>query len=63
MANGTVKFYNEKAGYGFITPEDGSKDVFFHKSKMLVPVKDGDTVEFTLAQGKKGPEATDVKKV
>jgi len=67
MASGTVKWFNENKGYGFIEQQDGGKDVFVHHSgidatgfKSLI---EGDRVNFDIAQGAKGPSAVNVKKV
>ncbi len=64
MTRGTVKWFNDEKGYGFIAPEDGSKDVFVHRSgiqgdtsKLL---QEGQVVEFEVTQSPKGPQATDV---
>lgn len=63
MANGTVKWFNEKKGYGFIEQEDGP-DVFVHhsgiNSKGFRTLSEGDKVTFTVEQGKKGPSAVNV---
>ncbi len=63
MANGTVKWFNEKKGYGFIEQEDGP-DVFVHHSGINAQgfrtLQEGDQVTFTVEQGKKGPAAVDV---
>ena len=67
MATGTVKWFNSRKGYGFITTEDSEGDVFVHYSNIVVEddafanLNEGDEVEFTVSQGQKGPEATDVK--
>jgi cold shock protein len=64
MANGTVKWFNEQKGYGFITQEDGP-DVFVHYSGInssgFKTLKEGDRVTFDVEQGKKGPAAVNVK--
>jgi len=65
MARGTVKWFSEQKGYGFITPEDGSKDVFVHFSNIagegFKNLEDGQDVEFDAADGQKGPEAQNVR--
>ncbi len=65
--NGTVKWFNESKGYGFITPEDGSKDVFCHQSEITMEgfrtLNEGQQVEFTVEDGPKGPSATGVRTV
>ncbi len=64
MATGTVKWFNEAKGYGFITPEDGSKDLFVHFSSIssdgFKTLAEGATVSFESRQGQKGPEAFNV---
>ncbi len=64
---GTVKWFNDAKGFGFIQPEDGSKDVFVHHtantSSGFRSLAEGDKVEFQVEQGPKGPQAKDVKKV
>lgn len=61
MQEGTVKFFNETKGFGFITPSDGSNEVFVHVSGLTQKIKEGDKVTFEVADGKKGPNAVNVK--
>jgi CspA family cold shock protein len=64
MASGTVKWFNDAKGYGFIAPEDGSKDLFVHHSNIagdgFKSLTEGAKVEFEAREGAKGPEATNV---
>jgi cold shock protein len=64
VATGTVKWFNEAKGYGFITPEDGSKDLFVHFSNIegsgYKTLSEGASVTFEARQGQKGPEAVNV---
>ncbi|MDR5682641.1 MAG: cold-shock protein [Armatimonadota bacterium] len=65
MATGTVKWFSPEKGYGFITPEDGSKDVFVHYSAISGEgyrnLQEGQKVEFEVTQGQKGPQAANVR--
>jgi len=67
MAVGSVKWFNAEKGYGFIEQDGGGADVFVHYSNIQGSgrrsLNDGDTVEFEIAAGRKGPEAVDVKVV
>lgn len=62
---GTVKFFHNRKKYGFITPDDGEEDVFFHVSALEEDesVSEGDEVEFEVEQGDKGPKAVNVRKL
>lgn len=64
---GTVKWFNDQKGFGFITPEDGSRDCFVHHSVIQAEgfrtLNEGDTVEFDVTEGEKGPAAENVMKV
>jgi len=61
MSKGTVKFFNESKGYGFITEDDSNKEHFVHVSGLIDEVREGDPVEFELQEGKKGLNAVNVK--
>ena len=67
MAVGTVKWFNAEKGYGFITPEDGSKDLFVHFSGIegdgYKSLDEGQKVEYEASQGQKGPQASKVRPV
>jgi CspA family cold shock protein len=65
MATGTVKWFNASKGYGFITPADGTDDVFAHYSSIEMEgyktLKEGQQVEFDVQEGPKGPQATHIR--
>ena len=64
MATGTVEFFNEQKGYGFIETEDADEDVFFHMEDVGGPdLEEGQEVEFDIEEADKGPRATNVKRV
>jgi len=61
MNKGTVKFFNDAKGFGFVTDEESKKEYFVHVSGLIDEIKEGDEVEFELAEGKKGLNAVNVK--
>jgi CspA family cold shock protein len=61
MSTGTVKFFNDSKGFGFITEEGSGKEHFVHISGLIDEVREGDNVEFDLTEGKKGLNAVNVK--
>ena len=67
MATGTVKWFSGDKGYGFIVPDDGGKDLFVHHSNIegsgFRTLQEGQKVEYEPAEGRKGPEATNVRPV
>jgi CspA family cold shock protein len=67
VITGTVKWFNESKGFGFITPQDGSKDVFVHFSAIegsgFKSLTEGQRVQFDVEQGQKGPSAVKVQPI
>ena len=67
MAKGTVKWFNESKGFGFITQDDGGADVFAHYSEIkgdgFKTLAEGDAVSFDVVDGDKGPKATNIEKL
>ncbi len=63
MNKGTVKFFNDAKGFGFITEDDTNKEYFVHVSGLIDEIREGDSVEFDLKEGRKGLNAVDVKVV
>jgi len=61
MKKGTVKFFNESKGFGFVTDDSSKTDYFVHISGLIDEIREGDQVEFELKEGKKGLNAVSVK--
>jgi CspA family cold shock protein len=60
MSYGTVKFFNESKGFGFIKPDDGGQDVFVHANGLIDTIAEGDKVSYDVEEGKKGLNAVNV---
>ena len=66
VAQGTVKWFSEQKGFGFIVPDEGDKDLFIHRSNVDTPdrtLRDEQRVEFEVGDGSKGPEATQARPI
>lgn len=63
MKTGTVKFFNNSKGFGFIKPSDSGDDIFVHQSGLIDEIRENDEVEFEVEQGRKGLNAVNVKVV
>lgn len=60
MQEGTVKFFNEEKGFGFITPNNGGSEVFVHVSGLTESIRENDKVTFNVEEGRRGPNAVNV---
>jgi len=60
MQEGTVKFFNEEKGFGFITPSNGGSEIFVHVTGLKESIRENDEVRYTIEEGRKGPNATNV---
>jgi CspA family cold shock protein len=61
MNEGTVKFFNESKGFGFITPNDGTEDIFVHVNGLKNDIQESDKVQYDLQEGRKGMNAVNVR--
>lgn len=61
MQKGTVKFFNQTKGFGFIAPDDGGQEIFVHSSGLIDNIRDNDSVNYEVEQGRKGLNAVNVK--
>ena len=60
MQEGTVKFFNEEKGFGFITPNNGGNEIFVHVSGLTESIRENDAVRYDVEEGRRGPNATNV---
>ena len=63
MKEGTVKFFNNSKGFGFIKPSDSGDDIFVHESGLIDEIRENDRVQFEVEQGKKGLNAVNVERI
>ena len=63
MLTGTVKFYNDSKGFGFIVADDNQEEIFVHQTGLIHEIQEGDRVEFDIKEGKKGPNAVKVTRI
>jgi len=63
MSNGTVKFFNNVKGFGFIVPDEGGKDIFVHQTGLVDEITEGDKVSYEVEESPKGLNAKNVKLV
>ena len=63
MLTGTVKFYDDTKGFGFIVADDNQEEIFVHQTGLIHEIQEGDRVQFNIKAGKKGPNAVDVTRL
>lgn len=63
MLTGTVKFYNDLKGFGFVIADDTHEEIFVHHTGLIHEIQEGDRVQFGIKAGKKGPNAVDVTRI